>query len=303
VLHVILKIFFLPVRLMPRKLELFLGAVLGWLLYHVIRFKRRNVKRNLRLAYEQELRDGRVAFNELKKIEKENYRHYGRLVFELLHIPCDAARFAEKNVRVHNIEHLKNAMSQKKGVFFLTAHMGDWEIMSVVAMKYKVPLNIITKYMRIKFFDNIWVNSRKSYGIKLIDEVHSARNVLKALHKGEVVGMVLDQFMGPPIGERISFFGKPAWTIASLAWFVQKTGAVVVPVVNYRKADGTFDLMLYPEIPFEKIGSDDANIKHNTQRYSDVIEKFVRKCPEQWIWVHRRWKRVKEDDYLQPKEI
>jgi len=295
-LYLILKVLFLPVRLMPRRLELFFGAVLGWSLCHVVRFKRRNVRRNLRLAYERELRNGRMVLNELKKIERDNYRHYGRLVFELLHIPFDAARFAQKNVRVHNIEHLKNAMSKKKGVFFLTAHMGDWEIMGVVAMKHKVPLNIITKYMRIKFFDNIWVKSRESYDIKLIGEVPSARSVLKALRNGEVVGMVLDQFMGPPIGERISFFGKPAWTIASLAWFVQKTGAVVIPVVNYRKKDGTFDLILYPEVPFEKIGSDDANIKHNTQRYSDVIEKFVRTCPEQWIWVHRRWKRVKEDE-------
>lgn len=293
-----LKILFLPVRYMPRKFELFLGDCLGWILYHVVRFKRQNVRRNLMLAYETELRDGAMAMNELRKIERENYSHYGRLVFEILHIPFDAARFAEKNVRVHNYEHLKNAIAKKKGVFFLTGHIGYWEIMGIMAMKYKVPLNIITKYLRIKFFDDIWVKSRESYGIKLIDEVNSARNVLKAARSGEVIGVVLDQFMGPPVGERILFFGKPAWTISSLGWFVQKTDASVVPVVNYRRADGTFDLYLYPEINFEKIGNDDANIKHNVQRYSNVVEDFVRRCPEQWIWVHRRWKRVKEDDYM-----
>ena len=283
---------------MPRKLELILGDCLGWFLYHVVRFKRKNVRRNLIMAYDSELREGKMAINEIRKIERANYSHYGRLVFEILHIPFDAARFAEKNVRVHNIEHLKNAISKNRGVFFLTAHMGNWEIMGIIAMKYKIPLNIITKYLRIKFFDDIWVKSRKSYGIKLMDESRSARNVLKVIRDGEVVGMVLDQFMGPPVGEKILFFGKPAWSIVSLAWFVQKTCAAVVPVVNYRRDDGTFDLILYPEIPFEKIGKDDLNIKHNTQRYSDVIEGFVRKCPEQWIWVHRRWKRVKEDDYV-----
>lgn len=295
-LYIILKIIFLPVRYMPRRLELIMGDILGFFLFYLIRFKRTNVRRNLLLAYETELREGKMAINEIKKIERENYRHYGRLVFEILHIPFDAARFAEKNVRVHNFEHLKNALSKKKGVFFLTAHTGYWEIMGIMAMRYKLPLNIITKYLRIKFFDDIWVKSRRSYGIKLIDETHSARSVLKAICSGELVGMVLDQFMGPPIGVRVLFFDKPAWTIASLAWFVQKTDASVVPVVNYRRADGSFDLILYPEIPYEKIGSDDLNIKHNTQRYSDVIEGFVRKCPEQWIWVHRRWKRVKEDD-------
>ncbi|MEI6092198.1 MAG: lysophospholipid acyltransferase family protein [bacterium] len=292
----ILKIIFLPLRFMPRRLELIMGDILGCFLFYVIRFKRTNVRRNLLLAYETELREGKMAMNEIFKIERENYNHYGRLIFELLHIPFDAARFADKNVKVHNFENLKNALSKKKGVFFLTAHTGYWEIMGIMGMRYKLPLNIITKYLRIKFFDDIWVKSRLSYGIKLIDETHSARNVLKAICSGELVGMVLDQFMGPPVGVRVNFFNKPAWTIASLAWFVQKTGAVVVPVVNYRRADGSFDLILYPEIPFEKIGSDDVNIKHNTQRYSDIIEGFVRKCPEQWIWVHRRWKRVKEDD-------
>jgi Kdo2-lipid IVA lauroyltransferase/acyltransferase len=170
--------------------------------------------------------------------------------------------------------------------------------MSVLASKYSISLNVITKYLRVKSLDEAWIKSRASYGIKLIDEVNSARTVLKAIRSKEVVGVVLDQFMGPPVGERLKFFNKPAWTITSLAWFVQKTGAVVVPVVNYRRDDGSFDLFIEPEIDFEKAGTDNQNIKRNTQRYTDIIESFVRRCPEQWIWLHRRWKRVKEDDVL-----
>ncbi|MFH1223788.1 MAG: lysophospholipid acyltransferase family protein [Pseudomonadota bacterium] len=281
----------LPIRFMPRGLELFLGEMLGLFLYHVVRFKRNIVRKNLLLAYWS------LSFEEIKKLEIENYIHYGRLVFELLHVPFDAVRFAEKNVRVHNIEHLEEALKKGKGVFFLSAHVGFWEIMGVAAMFYKVPLNIITKYMRLKIFDDVWVKSRASYGIKLINEAHSARNVLKAILKGEVVGVVLDQFMGPPVGDKVNFFGRPAWTITSLAWFAQRTQAPVIPVVNYRRSDGSFDLILYPDVGFEKTGTDRENIKRNTQRYSNIIEEFIKKHPEQWIWVHKRWKSVKEDAF------
>jgi len=297
-LYIGLKILLFPVHFLPRSWELFLGDVLAFILYKVFRFKRTIVRRNLLLAYEDELRSGKMAMNEIRAIEKKNYSHYGRLIFEFLHIPVDAMSFAEKNVRVHNIEHLKNAILKGKGVFFLTAHIGCWEMMSVLASKYSISLNVITKYLRVKSLDDAWIKSRASYGIKLIDEVNSARTVLKAIRSKEVVGVVLDQFMGPPVGERLKFFNKPAWTITSLAWFVQKTGAVVVPVVNYRRDDGSFDLFIEPEIDFEKAGTDNQNIKRNTQRYTDIIESFVRRCPEQWIWLHRRWKRVKEDDVL-----
>jgi len=295
-LYLVLKILLYPVHFLPRRWELFLGDMLGYFLYRGIRFKRTIVRRNLLLAYEEELRSGKMAMNEIRNIERKNYSHYGRLIFEFLHIPVDAMDYAQKHVRVHNIEHLKNAMLKGKGVFFLTAHIGCWEMMSVLASQYSVPLNVITKYLRVKSLDDAWIKSRASYGIKLIDEVSSARTVLKAIRAGEVVGVVLDQFMGPPVGERIRFFNKPAWTISSLAWFIQKTGSPVVPVVNYRRDDGSFDLYIYPELDFEKVGIDSKNIRHNTQRYTNIIESFIRRCPEQWIWVHRRWKRVKEDD-------
>ena len=293
--YFILKIVLYPITFLPRNWELFIGDLIGYTLYILFRFKRTTVRRNLLLAYEKELRNGSMAINEIRNIERRNYAHYGRLIMELLHIPVDAKRFAEKNVRVHNIEHIKNALLTGKGVFFLTGHIGCWEMMGVLASKHSVPLNIITKYLRSRSIDSVWVKSRESYGIKLINESGSARSVLRAIRKNEVVGVVLDQFMGPPVGEKIKFFDKPAWTISSLAWFVQKTDALVVPVVNYRKSDGSFDLIISPAIEFERVGNEIKNIRHNTQRYSDIIEGFIRKHPEQWIWLHRRWKRVKED--------
>jgi len=290
-LHWLIRVILFPVRFMPRTLELFLGAVLGLFLYHIIRFKRDVVRRNLLAAY------GNKSLSEIKELERKNYIHYGRLVFELLHMPFDGFNFGKKNVHVHNIQYLEEALSKGKGVLLLSAHIGFWEVMGAVAMLYKLPLNIITKYLRIKLFDDLWVNSRASYGIKLINEVSSAKNILKALSRKEIVGVVLDQFMGPPVGGKVMFFGHPAWTITSLAWFVQKTGAPIVPVVNYRREDGSFDLVIYPDAGFENVGNDDENIKHNTQRYSNIIEGFIRKCPEQWIWVHKRWKAVKEDGF------
>jgi len=273
-----------------RKIELAVGWWLGFLLF-ATRFRRCIVEDNIRQAYTG------VDVN-INKLIFANYIHYGRLIVELLHLPFDSKRFAKANVRVHGFEHFEKAFKKGKGVFFLSAHTGYWEVMGIVASEYNVPLNVITKYLRIGSLNRIWVKSRERAGIKLINETFSAKEVLKAIARGEVIGFVLDQFMGPPIGRRIKFFNRPAWTIASLAWFVQHTGAAVVPVVNYRSEDGHFDLYISPEVEFQKVGTDEENIVHNTQRYSDIMEKFVKDKPEQWLWLHRRWKRVKEDDLV-----
>ena len=271
-----------------RKIELAIGWCLGFLLF-ALHFRRQIIENNIRQAYSNVNID-------VKKLIFANYIHYGRLIMEILHLPFDSKRFAKANVRVHGFEHFEKALKKGKGVFFLSAHTGYWEVMGIVASEYKVPLNIITKYLRIGFLNKIWVKSRERAGIKLINETFSAKEVLKAIARGEVIGFVLDQFMGPPIGRRIEFYGRPAWTIASLAWFVQRTGASVVPVVNYRSEDGHFDLYISPEVEFENIGTKEENIVYNTQRYSNIMEEFVKARPEQWLWLHRRWKRVKEDD-------
>lgn len=273
-----------------RRIELAVGWFFGFLLF-VIRFRRRIIEDNIRQAYSG-------VDIDINKLIFANYIHYGRLITELLHMPFDSKRFAKANVRVHGFEHFDKAFKKGKGVFFLSAHTGYWEVMGVVASEYKVPLNIITKYLRVGLLNRIWVKSRERAGIRLINETFSAKEVLKTIGKGGVVGFVLDQFMGPPVGRRIKFFGRPAWTIASLAWFVQRTGASVVPVVNYRAADGHFDLYISPEVEFQKIGTDEENIVHNTQRYSNIMEEFIKAKPEQWLWLHRRWKRVKEDDLV-----
>ena len=278
-----------------RKIELAVGFLIGSLLF-VFRFRRRIIEDNIYQAYKKELDSKELSKQDVPKMIFANYVHYGRLILEILHLPFDSKRFAKANVRVHNIEYFNSAFNKGKGVFFLSAHTGYWEVMGVMASEYKVPLNVITKYLRIGFLNRIWVKSREKAGIKLINETFSAKEVLKAIKRGEVIGFVLDQFMGPPVGRRIQFFNRPAWTIASLAWFIQRTGASVVPVVNYRSEDGHFDLFILPEVEFEKVGTDEENIVHNTQRYSNIMEGFVRAKPEQWLWLHRRWKRVKEDD-------
>ena len=124
-----------------RKIELALGWLFGVLLF-AVRFRRRIIEDNLRQAYGEE---------NLSKLIFANYVHYGRLVFEILHLPFDSKHFAKANVRVHDYKNFDKAFKKGKGVFFLSAHTGYWEVMGVMASEYKVPLNIITKYLRIGF--------------------------------------------------------------------------------------------------------------------------------------------------------
>lgn len=297
-LYWIVKIFLYPLRFLPRRVELFKGKILG-LILKACGFRTKIVRDNLELAYSGDIKKGKMSTADLLWLERQNYIHYGRLIFELLHIPFDALRFAKKNVKVEGYENIENALKKGKGVFLLSAHTGYWEIMSVMASLYNIPIHIVTKYLRISLFDKIWVKSRQSYGVKLINERNSAREILKTIKNNGAVGFVMDQFMGPPVGIRSSFFAKPAWTMASLAWFVSKTNAAVVPVFNFRNQDGSFTIQVGKELEFQRTGSSDGDIAYNTQLYNDVVESFIREYPDQWLWIHRRWKRVKEDD-LQP---
>lgn len=298
ILYKILEILFLPVKFMPRRLEMGLGYLLGLFIYYVLRRRRSVVRKNLLLAFEQELARGDMNMKDINRIEIDNYIHIGRFLLEILHIPFDAKRFSEKNVNVYGLGNIEKAHKKKKGVFILTAHIGYWEIMSITGSLLNKNIYVLTKYLRIKFLDNIWVKSRKSYGVKLIKETNSAKDVLKAVKENNIVGYVLDQFTVTGLAVKTKFFNKTAWTSKSLALFAMKTGAAVVPAYTYRNPDGTFDFHIYPELDFVKEETKEKTIQTNTQIYTNTIEEFIRQEPEQWLWMHKRWKSVDDEPEL-----
>ena len=154
-------------------------------------------------------------------------------------------------------------------------------------------MNLITKRIKNEVINNFWFGARRFHGTRLIEDRRSTFDILKALKRNESVIFVLDQFMGPPLGVPVHFFGRKTGAAMGLALLVEKTRVPVIPCYSYVNEKGKIVDVFEPEIPFQDFGSREETIEKMTQIYTDKIEEIVRQYPEQWMWVHKRWKEFK----------
>jgi KDO2-lipid IV(A) lauroyltransferase len=233
---------------------------------------------------------------------REAYRHLGRLVFEILCLLGPMKSFVLKYSELRGLENWKQAHEAGKGVIFLASHVGNWEIMAATGAVFGgMDLMIVTKHLKPEWLHQAIEKGRAACGVSATYEPRTLRDVLAHLKKGGTVGFVLDQYAGPPVGVRVPVFGIPVGTTSAVAMLARRTGAAVVPVVNYRKPDGRFVTEIRPALTWQKAdskmgqsspGQDDTawEIAVNTAYYAQVLERDIDDHPEQWLWIHRRFK-------------
>ena len=195
---------------------------------------------------------------------------------------------------VKGIENLQNAVKGGKGAFLLISHIGNGDWATVAFALNGMRLSSITKEFKWRALNDFWFRTRQRFGLDLIPDRKSSLTILKKLKKNEIVGFMLDQFLGPPIGIKTKFFGRETGTPMGLAILVERSRAPVIPALTYRLPNGRTAVAFEAEIPYVDTGDKDRNIQVNTQRYCDKIEEWVREHPEQWMWVHRRWKEFRQ---------
>lgn len=272
-------------RLMPRPLARGLAISLAILTYGLHGRLRRVGMRNLELAFPN------LPEGERERILRGVYVSLGRLLAEVPKFPT-YTRENVGSVAVHDgLENFLEAEARGKGVLFLTAHMGGWEIGSFVHAMHGHPLQIVMRRLDNPYIDRIARSLRTMHGNQVIDKDEFARGVLGALRRGETVGVLMDTNMTPPEGIFVPFFGIPASTTSSIARLAQKTGAAVVPVFTiFDRKLGKYRIHFEPALETVCTGDDVADAEANTARYNQVIEAAIRRDPDQWLWVHRRWK-------------
>jgi KDO2-lipid IV(A) lauroyltransferase len=273
---------------LPRPFVRWLGAGLGVLWFDILRFRRKIVLENLDLAFphwskEQKIRVGRKSVYQL-----------GSQFAEFFTIPFLNQAWLSQSTVITGEEHLQKALAQNKGVFLLSMHLGHGDVgVSLISMSGH-PVYVISKVFKTKWFNDLWFRIRKGQGVQFIEPHGSGTPfaILKALKSNACVVFVLDQFMGKPFGVETSFFGHKTGTAYGLALFYLKTKSPVVPVYTYEGDDGRVHLVYEPALELASFVSEDQNtsIQLMTQYFTDQIENCVRKYPEQWMWVHRRWK-------------
>jgi KDO2-lipid IV(A) lauroyltransferase len=174
-------------------------------------------------------------------------------------------------------------------VLALTAHFGNWELLTVSAALLDIPLGILYRPLDFKPIDRFFVNLRTRFGAKVIPQKRALREILRSLGGGEIIALLMDQNVDWYEGVFVDFMGRRACTNKGLALIALKSEAPVVPVFMVRRRNG-FTTIFLPEIPLIKNGDKTRDIEENTAQYNKVIASFLHQYPEQWFWLHQRWK-------------
>lgn len=285
-MKVLVKLLFFVFGCLPHTLAILLGRTLGWLLCHVIRLRRPAVEAHLAIAFPD------MPWRERRAILRRFYRHFALTVIESLRLAHLSAEHLRNLCAVDGQEHLNAALAKGKGVLVLTGHFGCWEIGLAAATEKGYALHTVTKQSRSATGQFALDTMRDAHRVQQIPRRKSIFQILRVLRANEIVGFVLDQNMTASEGIFVDFFGRPACTMPGLAVLAERHGTPVVPAYFYRDPDlRHHHAVILPEVPWETVSQDaQENIRHNTQRYTQVLEGIIRQHPDQWLWLHKRWR-------------
>jgi KDO2-lipid IV(A) lauroyltransferase len=228
---------------------------------------------------------------ERKRILRGVYRHLGWQLVEF----CRMSRYTAENTRnwinTEGLEHYLAAKARGNGVLIVTGHLGTWELSSFYHSLMGYPMGMVIRRLDNRLLDE-YVNSiRCLHGNCVLHKDDFARDLLRAMRAGDTVGILMDTNMTPPQGVFVDFFGLQACTASGLARVALKTGAAALPgFMVWEPKERRYVLHFGPELNFKRSGNAEADILAATQQCNDAIEGWIRRYPDQWLWIHRRWK-------------
>ena len=271
--------------LLPRSLARAIGIAIGLAVHAFHRRLRRVALRNLALAFPE------MPERERRRLARGEFISLGRQLAEVCLFPRYTRENVSRVVVYDGFENFEHAYARGKGVLFLTGHLGAWELSAFAHSLNGHPLKIVMRRLDNPYLDALIQRYRTMHGNRTVDKDDFVRGLLSAMRAGETVGILMDTNMTPPQGVFVDFFGIPACTASGLARIALRTGAAVVP--GFTVWDSTlrkYILRFDPAVELIRTGDDEADIVANTAKFTKVIETFIRRYPDQWLWVHRRWK-------------
>ena len=273
--------------LIPFWLRRIVAGCLGRLLY-VLKVRRSVVFQNLELAYPSDSPGQRSLRDE---ICRTSYSHLGALALEILMLFGPMKKFVERFAELRGLEHWIEAKRAGKGVIVLSSHVGNWEVMAATgAVQAGIDIMMVTKHLKPEWLHRGVERGRLRCGVRATYEPRTVRDILAHLKNNGTIGFVLDQYAGPPVGVRVPVFGVPVSTTTAVAALVKRTGAVVLPVLNYRDTRGRFVVEIRPPAAWLESRDSSYELAANTAAYAAQLEKDIYAHPDQWLWIHRRFK-------------
>ena len=272
-----------PARIEPTRL--------GRLMQRFLPLRGTVVMENLRRVY-----GDTVDAAELQRLAAAHYGHLLRLLGEFVRFRWLSAAQKKAMVSVQGIDNFLTARDQGKGILILTGHFGNWEVSTTAGLalfpEMRGKFHFVRRPIKPAWLDRLVTRRFEKAGFGVFSKRDSLDAMLACLAQGDAVVLPFDQHAGPPDGIAVDFLGHPAWTFKSLAIIALSTGAPVLPASSWREPDGRHVLRFEaPLSPIEHERTTEA-IRLNTRAYNQALERLVVRHPEQWYWVHRRWKHV-----------
>jgi KDO2-lipid IV(A) lauroyltransferase len=272
-------------QIFPRRTWLAVCGFLGRLGYYLAARSRRLTIRHLTMAFGSE-----KSTEEIKALSREVFVMMGKNAGEVIRASKLNRKDSFDKFRVVNgFEIAEQALVRGKGILFLTAHLGTFELAGTeMALRGLNPL-IIGKPLKDPRLTRLLWEQRSKMGASAIVRGQESLRLLKTLKSGGSIGLLIDQDTKVK-SVFVNFFGIPCATPIGATVLALKTGAAVIPAFYHLRDDGMQELNIYPEVELVRTGNEEEDIRINTQKFNDVIEAEIRKYPSQWLWMHERWK-------------
>ena len=269
---------------LPRPLAMSLGRAAGRLVGAIDRRHVAIADDNLRHAFpdwdpQRRLRTARGV-----------YAHFGRMIMDILWLHGHSRDEVMSRLEVIGRENAEKAIAGGKGAIFVTAHLGNWEVIGLAHGWTFGPIAVVARPLDNPALDRRMCAFRAKAGNRVVYKYDALREIIRLLHAGGTVAILIDQNVQEKDGIFVDFFGRPAATTTVAAALAVKTGCALVPAHTTIGADGQYRAVYDPPLEWTPSGDKQADVARLTQELTRSIEGWIRKAPEQWLWIHRRWK-------------
>ena len=279
-----------PFALLPMTLALKAGELLGFVVYVLWGSRRRIAIGNVEKAVEA----GGLSIDvSPSQIVRKSLMNLGRSLAEIVKIYFGLGRQLIESIEVVGFDNYLRAKEKGKGILFITGHCGNWELTALGFGVRVAPVAVIARAQNNPYLNRLVEKARSRYGNRIIYKQGALMAVLSVLRDNGIVGILMDQAVLPEEGFIVDFLGRGAWTTKIPALIARKRGAAVIPAFIHREG-GRYIGTIYPEVALSQEKVEEKALIEDTKKISSYIENYIREHPTEWLWIHRRWKRVSE---------
>ncbi len=280
-----------PIAVLPYRLAHRIGALLGFLIYLLWRSRRSIALDNMSSAAER----GALSLTATpQNVVRQNFRNLGRFLVEVIKIYYGKADDIFCNVALEGVEHFERANRKGKGVILITGHCGNWELMAVYLSMHLTRVKVVARKQNNYYINRFIERTRQRYGNEVIYKEGALKKMLGALKRNQTIGILMDQSTIRSEGIIIPFLGRNAYAMKTPAIIARKTGSPVLPL--FIRREGLRHIIeIGAEIPLAVSGDSERALIEDTVNFLRPVEEFIRHYPADWLWIHRKWKRVKDE--------